>query len=103
MYDSKFMSKPLTFSWCWLGTEPFYRHYTALAGTGGWSYPEKHHKWLTELTELLNNGIVKPHLTRRLKLTLEGIKEAHRMIESGTTIGKIGLGVDDDGDISAFC
>lgn len=103
MYDSKFMSKSLTFSWCWLGTEPFYRHYTALSGTGGWSYPEKHHIWLTELAKLIDEGAMQPHLTKRLKLTLEGLKEAHRLVESRTTIGKIALGVDDEGDVDAFC
>ncbi|KAK2057700.1 quinone oxidoreductase [Colletotrichum caudatum] len=102
MYGSKFMSKSLTFSWCWLGTEPFYRHYTSMASTAGWSYPEMHHEWLTELAKLIDEGVVKPHLTRRAKLTLEGIKEAHRFIESGTAIGKMALGVDDEGEGEAF-
>ncbi|GJD04143.1 NADPH2:quinone reductase [Colletotrichum higginsianum] len=102
MYGSKFMSKSLTFSWCWLGTEPFYRHYTALSSTGGWSYPEMHHEWLTQLATMIDEGVVKPHLTRRAKLTLEGIKEAHRLIESGTAVGKMALGVDDEGEGQPF-
>lgn len=104
MYGSKFMSKSLTFSWCWLGTEPFYRHYTEHAATGhrGWSRPEKHREWLTELAELIDAGTVKPHLTKRAKLTLKGIQEAHRLIESGKSYGKFALGVDDEGQGDPF-
>lgn len=102
MYGSKFMSKSLTFSWCWLGTEPFYRHYTSMASKGGWSYPEMHHEWLTELAKLIDEGVVKPHLTKRLRLSLKNIIEAHRLVESGTSFGKIALGVEDEGEGEAF-
>ncbi|ROW16077.1 hypothetical protein VPNG_01908 [Cytospora leucostoma] len=94
MYGSQFMSKSLTFSWCWLGS-------------GGYHYyvnddDEKHHRWFEELARLLDEGTLKCHLTRRLKLTLEGLKEAHREIEGGKGIGKIGLGIDEDGPGEPF-
>lgn len=40
---------------------------------------------------------------KRYKLTLEGLKEAHRQIDIKATVGKIGLGVDDLGEDQAFC
>lgn len=43
-----------------------------------------------------------PTLSKRYKLTLAGLKEAHRQIESKTNVGKIGLGVDEPGEGAAF-
>lgn len=57
---------------------------------------------LDELAGFVDAAKIKPHLTRRLKLTASGLREAHRLIESSTTIGKIGLGVDEDGPGEAF-
>lgn len=102
MYGSKFMAKSLTFSWCWLGTEPFYRHYTSMAGATGWSRPEKHHEWLVELAGLLDEGIVRPHITRREKLTLKGIKAAHEWVQSGAAVGKFVLSVELEGEGEPF-
>jgi NADPH:quinone reductase-like Zn-dependent oxidoreductase len=52
---------------------------------------------LEELAEYIDAGKIKCHLTRRLRLTAEGIKEAHRLIESGKMIGKVALGVSENG------
>lgn len=102
MYDTKFMSKSLTLSNCWLGTEPFYRHYEGTTG-GGVQPPEAHHEWLKELAQLIDEGKIKTHLTRRAKLTLAGLQEAHRLVESGKSMGKFALAVDEEGEGEAFC
>jgi NADPH:quinone reductase-like Zn-dependent oxidoreductase len=54
------------------------------------------------LTGLMDEGKLFPTLTKRYKLTLEGLKEAHRQIESKTTVGKVGLGVDEPGEGTPF-
>jgi NADPH:quinone reductase-like Zn-dependent oxidoreductase len=64
---------------------------------------EKHHRWFEELARLLGDGTVKCHLTRRLKLSLAGLKEAHRENEAGSGIGKTAVGVDEVGPDEAFC
>ncbi|KAH9906636.1 hypothetical protein F4778DRAFT_800637 [Xylariomycetidae sp. FL2044] len=94
MYGTQFMSKSLTFAWCWLGTGP-YHHYEN-------DREEKHHEWYEELARLVDSGTVKCHLRQRLGLTAEGIREAHRIVESGKAVGKIALGVDEAGDGKAF-
>jgi NADPH:quinone reductase-like Zn-dependent oxidoreductase len=85
-YGTHFLSKSLTFAWCWLGTKPYHGDQS-----------EAHHDMLEELAECIDAGKIKCHLTRRLKLTAEGIKEAHRLIESGKMIGKVALGVSENG------
>ncbi|KAL7623908.1 hypothetical protein AAE478_005465 [Parahypoxylon ruwenzoriense] len=94
MYGSQFMSKSLTFVWCWLGTGP-YHHYED-------DKQEKHHEWYEEAGRLLDQGTIKCHLTLRLRLTAEGIREAHRKMEEGRMIGKLALGVDEPGEGRAF-
>jgi hypothetical protein len=37
-----------------------------------------------------------------LRLTLDGLRTAHELIETKTTIGKIGLGVDESGEGQTF-
>jgi hypothetical protein len=54
------------------------------------------------LASLFEEGKLKLTLGKRLKLTLDGLKEAHRQIESKTTVGKIALGVDEEGEGVAF-
>ncbi|KAE8406547.1 hypothetical protein BDV37DRAFT_280823 [Aspergillus pseudonomiae] len=76
MYGTQFMSKSLTFVWCWLGSRMYHG-----VDTNQW-------KKLEELSALIDAGKIKCHLTRRLQLDLEGIKEAHRILESGKAIGK---------------
>ena len=49
-----------------------------------------------------DSGKIKTHLTTRLRLTRDGLVQAHELIESNTTIGKIGLGVDVDGEGNPF-
>ncbi|KAB8252809.1 hypothetical protein BDV35DRAFT_375680 [Aspergillus flavus] len=85
MYGTQFMSKSLTFVWCWLGS----RLYHGVETNQG--------EMLEELSALIDEGKIKCHLTRRLQLNLEGIKEAHRILESGKAIGKVGLGLSEGG------
>lgn len=80
MYGTEFMSKSLSFIWCLLGTKPY--HHVDL---------ESHHHILQELARLVDSGRVKCHLGTRLKLTLEGLKEAHGTVESGKAKGKVVL------------
>jgi zinc-binding alcohol dehydrogenase family protein len=94
MYGTQFMSKSLTFVWCWLGTGA-YHYYENDA-------QEKHHQWYEELSKLLDEGTIKCHLMNRKKLTLEGIRDAHRLTEAGKGIGKTGLGIDEPGPGSPF-
>ncbi|KUI53995.1 hypothetical protein VP1G_01442 [Cytospora mali] len=94
MYGSQFMSKSLTFSWCWVASGPYHGYVN--------DEEEKHHKWYEELAHMLDGGTVKCHLTKRIKLTVEGLKEAHRDIEGGRGVGKIALGVDEKGPGEAF-
>ncbi|KAI0013248.1 quinone oxidoreductase [Xylariaceae sp. FL0662B] len=95
MYGTEFMSKSLAFVWCWVGTGP-YHHYVN-------DVEEKHHEWYEELSRLLDEGTIKCHLTQRLRLTAEGIREAHRRLEAGKAVGKLALGVDEPGEGDAFC
>lgn len=81
------MSKSLTFSWDWLGSAGYHR-------TNLGSY----RTMMSALAGLMEEGKLVPTLGKRYKLTLEGLKEAHRQIESKTTVGKIALGVDEPGE-----
>ncbi|WP_224995237.1 zinc-binding alcohol dehydrogenase family protein [Cesiribacter sp. SM1] len=50
---------------------------------------EQHHI-LNKIAQLLDNGILQPTLNTTIEgLTAENIKEAHRLLESGKTIGKV--------------
>lgn len=60
------------------------------------------HHMLDDLADFVDAGKIKPHLTKRLRLTASGLREAHRLIESSETIGKVGLGVDEEGPGEAF-
>lgn len=94
MYGTQFMSKSLTFSWCWLCSGAYHGYAN--------DQEEKHHEWFEELGRLLDEGEIQCHLTRRLRLTVSGIQEAHEIIENGKTIGKIALGVDENGEGEVF-
>jgi NADPH:quinone reductase-like Zn-dependent oxidoreductase len=85
------MSKSLTFSWDWLGSASY--HQTNLQSYG---------RIFGALADLMEEKKIVPTLGKRYKLTLEGLKEAHRNIESGTTVGKVGLGVDELGEGEPF-
>lgn len=95
MYGSQFMSKSLTFAWCWLASGA-YHHYVN-------DQEEKHHEWYGELAELMDTGVIKCHLTLRGKLTLDNVREAHRVVEAGKGVGKSALGVDEPEEQEAFC
>ncbi|KAI0178017.1 quinone oxidoreductase [Pestalotiopsis sp. NC0098] len=94
MYGTQFMSKSLTFVWGWIGSGTYHGYEN--------DAEEKHHEWYEELSKLVDEGTIKCHLMERKKLTLQGIKEAHHTIEAGKGIGKIALGVDEEGEGQAF-
>jgi len=91
MYGTEFMAKSLSFVWEVLGTKPYY-------GVD----VESHHKILTELADLIDEGTIKCHLTQRLKLTAEELRNAHALIQKGGSFGKVALGVDEGGQDEAF-
>ena len=86
MYGSPWLAKSLSFHWALLGTKPYY-------GLDA----NSHGKILDELNGLVDQGKVNCHLTKRLPLTLDGVKEGHRLLEEGRSIGKNALGVDVEG------
>lgn len=85
------MSKSMTFSWNWLGTAAYHR--TKL---------ENYQRAFEALAHYVDEGKLVPNLNKRLKLNVAGLKEAHRLIESATTVGKIALGVDEPGEALHF-
>jgi NADPH:quinone reductase-like Zn-dependent oxidoreductase len=91
LYGTDFMSKSLTFSWDWLGSASY--HQTNLQSYG---------RIFGALANLMDDGKIVPTLGKRYKLTLEGLKDAHRQIESRTTVGKVGLGIDEPGEGEPF-
>ncbi|OJJ60410.1 hypothetical protein ASPSYDRAFT_55987 [Aspergillus sydowii CBS 593.65] len=91
MYGTEFMAKSLSFIWCLIGTNPVY-------GVD----VESHHRILEELRGLLDSGKIQCHLTKRLGLTLDGIREAHRLTEKGGNIGKTVITRGDAGGAELF-
>lgn len=91
MYGTEFMGKSLSFMWELLGTKPWY-------GVDA----ESHGKILEELRGLVEEGVIKSHLTQTKKLSLKGLREAHEELEEGGGIGKMALGVDVEGEGEAF-
>lgn len=85
-YGTEMMAKSLTFVWALIGTKPWY-------GVD----VESHGRILKELARLLDDGDVKCHHQTTFPLTVEGLRKAHETIESGGSIGKVGLGVDVEG------
>jgi len=81
----------LTFAWCWVGSRPYHNYDR-----------EAQHVMMEKLSKYIDEGKIHCHLTKRLKLTANGLRAAHEMIEAKTTIGKIGLGVDEEGEGQAF-
>ena len=90
-YGTQFLSKSLTFAWCWLGSKP-YHHISR----------DDHYNMLEELSQYCDEGKIVCYLTRRLKLNVAGLRQAHELIESTKTIGKIVLGVAEEGDGESF-
>ena len=91
LYGTDFMSKSMTFSWDWLGSSAYHR--TNL---------ENYRRIFGILARCIDEGKLVPNLNKRLKLNLAGLKEAHRLIESTTTVGKLALGVDEPGEGAPF-
>ena len=55
---------------------------------------DNHGGILARIAQLIDEGTVKCHLRQRLPLTVDGVRKAHEIIESGGAMGKVGLGVD---------
>lgn len=91
MYGTEFMAKSLSFIWCLIGTRPVY-------GTD----VESHHRILEDLSRFLDSGIIRCHLTHRLGLTLNGLREAHQSVENGGNIGKTALAIADNRGAESF-
>ncbi|RGP80722.1 nadph2:quinone reductase [Fusarium longipes] len=91
LYGTDFMSKSLTFSWDWVGSAAY--HNTGI---------ENYYTMLGTISKLMEDGTLVPNVSKRMKLTLEGLKEAHRQVEGSQTIGKIALGVDEPGEGEPF-
>ena len=57
---------------------------------------------MEKLSKYIDEGRIHCTLTNRLRLTAKGLRTAHELIESKATIGKIGLGVDEEGEGQPF-
>jgi len=77
---NKLKNKSVTFSWELMYTRSMYQT----------DDMEQQHHILNELAKLFDNGILKTTLNQTLKgFNVENLKEAHRLLESGKTIGKV--------------
>jgi len=77
---NKLKNKSVTFSWELMYTRSMYQTDDMM---------QQHHI-LNELAKLLDNGTLKTTLQQTLKgFTVQNLKEAHRLLESGKTIGKV--------------
>ena len=77
---NKLKNKSVTFSWELMYTRSMYQT----------DDMEQQHHILNELAKLFDNGTLKTTLNQTLKgFTVENLKEAHRLLESGKTIGKV--------------
>jgi len=77
---NKLKNKSVTFSWELMYTRSMYQT----------DDMEEQHHILNKLAELFDNGTLKTTLNTTLRgFTTENLKEAHRLLESGKTIGKV--------------
>ena len=77
---NKLKNKSVTFSWELMYTRSMYQT----------DDMEQQHHILNELAKLFDDGILKTTLNQTLKgFNVENLKEAHRLLESGKTIGKV--------------
>jgi len=53
--------------------------------------PERPGQILTGIAQLVDSGLLKPHVSQRLPL--EQVADGHRQIETGRTIGKVAITV----------
>jgi len=91
-YGTQFLSKSLTFAWCWLGSKPYHN-----------VRRDDHYRMLQELSGYCDEGKIKSHVTQRLKLTLDGLRKGHELIESKKMIGKVAFGIAEEGVGESFC
>lgn len=77
---NKLKNKSVTFSWELMYTRSMYQT----------NDMEQQHHILNELAKLFDDGTLKTTLNQTLKgFNVENLKEAHRLLESGKTIGKV--------------
>ncbi|WP_316825120.1 zinc-binding alcohol dehydrogenase family protein [Pedobacter miscanthi] len=77
---NKLKNKSVTFSWELMYTRSMYKT----------DDMEQQHHILNKMAKLFDNGTIKTTLNQTLKgFTAENLKEAHRLLESGKTIGKV--------------
>jgi len=75
-------SKSVSFSWEFMFTRSSFKTDDMI----------EQHRILTQISELLDEGILKTTLTQTLNgLTVENFTKAHAQLESGTTIGKLAI------------
>lgn len=80
-------SKSVSFSWELMFTRPMFQTEDMI---------EQHHI-LNSVADLIDQEILKTTLNKTLHgLTVENLKEAHRILESGKAIGKIAIVVDEE-------
>ena len=91
MYGTEFMAKSLAFVWCLIGTKPWY-------GVD----LESHGSILEELSRLVDEGKIRCHLQKEFSLDVKGLREAHAIVESGKSMGKVACGVDVIGESEPF-
>lgn len=84
-YGTQFLSKSLTFAWCWLGSRGYHDYDR-----------EAQHVMMENLAKFIDEGKIHCTLTKRMKFTVEGLKEAHELIESKKMVGKIGLAINEE-------
>lgn len=77
---NKLKNRSVTFSWELMYTRSMFQTDDI----------EEQHQILNQVAELLDKGVLKTTLKQTLKgFTVENLKEAHRLLESGKTIGKV--------------
>ncbi|WP_293309664.1 zinc-binding alcohol dehydrogenase family protein [Pedobacter sp. UBA5917] len=77
---NKLKNKSVTFSWEFMYTRSLFKT----------DDMEEQHRILDQVAQLLDKGEIKTTLQQTLKgFTVENLKEAHRLLESGKTIGKV--------------
>lgn len=89
--ETEFMSKSLALIWCVIGT----RDYHGI--TDG-----AHGRALEELATYIDERKIQCHLTLRLPLDVSGLREGHRRIEEGRMLGKLALGLQEEGMTTPF-
>lgn len=77
---NKLKTKSVSFSWEFMFTRPMFKTEDMV----------KQHHILTQISELMQKGIIKSAVNTVMNgLSVENLKEAHRQLEAGKTIGKI--------------